>query len=217
MTSKYSAVPSACPSASECISVRTATGTFPGVEHRLVEFEAVLVFDSFTGRQFERDFIGTVGFAARRQSVGPNLDIADHHGFNRVCPRIVLAGFTGRARASSTEARRPASRTVGRSPAGVFQCRFRRVSDFMIVLSRYAVKCRLRVPSTGAIPAVRYRLARVSHELSAAEPYTSASAAFRFVGLLDVLSSTPPVPSVRAPCPDGVSDSSRRKPVRKAG
>ena len=60
-------------------------------------------------------------------------------------------------------------------------------------------------------------LARISHELSATAPDPSASAAFRFVGLLDVPSSTPPVPSGRAPCSDGVSDSSRRKPVRKAG
>ncbi len=60
-------------------------------------------------------------------------------------------------------------------------------------------------------------LARISHELSATVPDPSASAAFRFVGLLDVPSSTPPVPSGRAPCSDGVSDSSRRKPVRKAG
>ncbi len=57
----------------------------------------------------------------------------------------------------------------------------------------------------------------LSHELSAAAPDPSASAAFRLVGLLDVLSSTPPGSSRRAPCPDGVSDSSRRKPVRKAG
>ena len=62
-----------------------------------------------------------------------------------------------------------------------------------------------------------WALARISHELSATVPDPSASAAFRFVGLLDVPSSTPPVPSGRAPCSDGVSDSSRRKPVRKAG
>ena len=60
-------------------------------------------------------------------------------------------------------------------------------------------------------------LARLSQELSATAPDPSASAALRFVGLLDVPSSTPPVPSGRAPCPDGVSDSSRRKPMRKAG
>ena len=63
----------------------------------------------------------------------------------------------------------------------------------------------------------KLELTRLSHELSAAAPDPSASAAFRFVGLLDVPSSTPPVPSGRAPCSDGVSDSSRRKPVRKAG
>ena len=68
---------------------------------------------------------------------------------------------------------------------------------------------------TGAL--VVRQLPRLSHELSAAAPNPSASAAFRLVGLLDVLSSTPPVPSRRAPCPDGVSDPSRRKPVRKAG
>ena len=73
----------------------------------------------------------------------------------------------------------------------------------------------------GRFPAVpgdeESALARLSHELSATAPDPSASAAFRFVGLLDVPSSTPPVPSGRAPCSDGVSDSSRRKPLRKAG
>ncbi len=62
-----------------------------------------------------------------------------------------------------------------------------------------------------------FALTRLSHELSATAPDPSARAAFRFVGLLDVPSSTPPVPSGRAPCSDGVSDSSRRKHVRKAG
>ncbi len=74
----------------------------------------------------------------------------------------------------------------------------------------------LQNPSRKAKTAIR-RLTRISHELSATVPDPSASAAFRFVGLLDVPSSTPPVPSGRAPCSDGVSDSSRRKPVRNAG
>ena len=60
-------------------------------------------------------------------------------------------------------------------------------------------------------------LTHFSHELSATAPDPSAIAAFRLVGRLDVLSSTPPSPSRRAPCSDGVSDASRRKPVRKGG
>ncbi len=68
-----------------------------------------------------------------------------------------------------------------------------------------------------AIPQGSSTDTRISHELSATAPDPSASAAFRWVGRLDVQSSTPPSPSRRAPCSSGVSDASRRKPVRKAG
>ena len=60
-------------------------------------------------------------------------------------------------------------------------------------------------------------LARISHQWSAAAPDTSATTALRLVGHLDVLSSTPAAPFRRAPCPGGVSDASRRQPVRNTG
>ncbi len=78
-----------------------------------------------------------------------------------------------------------------------------------------------------------FGLTRLSHELSATPPDPSASAAFYGAFLAPdqaraprrtvtahlgaAVRSTPPVPSGRAPCSDGASDSSRRKPVRKAG
>ena len=64
-------------------------------------------------------------------------------------------------------------------------------------------------------------LTRISHELSAAAPDPSASAAFRFVGLLDVPSkahlraavrSTPPAPSRRAPALDPARGTRRYAP-----
>jgi len=50
-----------------------------------------------------------------------------------------------------------------------------------------------------------------------AATYPSALTALRSVGLLDVLSSTSPGPSVATPCQDGASAASRRNLVRNAG
>jgi hypothetical protein len=59
--------------------------------------------------------------------------------------------------------------------------------------------------------------ARISHQASAAAADTGMSTALRSVGLLDVVSTTSPGPSVARLVSTPVSTASRRTPVRNAG
>ena len=60
-------------------------------------------------------------------------------------------------------------------------------------------------------------LARISHQLSAAATNSGVYTAFRSVGLLDVLSSTPAGPSVARLVSMPACAASLRNPVRNAG
>ena len=61
------------------------------------------------------------------------------------------------------------------------------------------------------------RLARISHRRSTAPPQSSALAAFRSVGLLDVLHEYDCGGLGRKPCQDGACDASLRQAMRNAG
>jgi len=60
-------------------------------------------------------------------------------------------------------------------------------------------------------------LARIFHQLSTAAGDAPHSAVLSRLGVLDVLSSTPPRPSVENPTAHGTSPPSRRNPVRNPG
>jgi hypothetical protein len=60
-------------------------------------------------------------------------------------------------------------------------------------------------------------LARTSHQLSTAAPQSGMSTALRSVGLLDIPSSMPAVPSVARLVSTPACDASLQNPVRSAG
>ena len=69
----------------------------------------------------------------------------------------------------------------------------------------------------GGLPARQAPLARISHQASTAAADMGMSTALRSVGLLDVVSTTPPGPSVARLVSTPVSTASRRTLVRNAG